>query len=96
MKDKNTTFTKGNIYRFDYLSRMGRFHYHNVSFARYVGPFYFKGKYSWDENSIPAGEYSFVDENNEPKQVVDWMINEKTQEVPAFGKWERNFLRQDW
>ena len=96
MKDKENQLTKGNIYRLDYLSRMGRFHYQNVSFARYVGPFQFKGQYTWSDNDIPAGEYSFVDENNEPKQIVDWMVNEKTAEVSAFGKSERNFLRQDW
>lgn len=96
MKDKQTQFTKGNVYRFDYLSRMGRFHYQNVTFARYVGAFKFEGKYSWSDNSIPAGDYSFVDENNEPIQIVDWMVNEKTAQVETFGKNERNFLRQDW
>ena len=96
MKDKENQLTKGSVYRFDYLSRMGRFHYQNVRFVRYVGPFRFKGQYTWSDNDIPAGEYSFVNENNEPVQIVDWMINEKTAQVEAFGKNERNFLRQDW
>lgn len=96
MKDKENQFTKGSVYRFDYLSRMGRFHYQNVRFARYVGPFKFEGKYTWSDDSIPAGNYSFVNENNEPVQIVDWMVNEKTAQVETFGKNERNFLRQDW
>jgi hypothetical protein len=96
MKDKENQLTKGNIYRLDYLSRMDRFHYQNVSFVRYVGPFHYEGKSTWSDDSIPSGEYSFVDENNEPKQIVGWMVNEKTAEVSAFGKSERNFLRQDW
>jgi hypothetical protein len=92
MKDKNT-LTKGNIYRFDYLSRMGRFHYQNVTFARSVETFYYDAPYGSD---VRSGNYSFVDANNEPIQVVDWMVNEKTVEVVTFGKNERNFLRQDW
>ena len=67
MKEKENQFTKGNIYRFDYLSRIGRFHYQNVSFARYVGPFHYEGKSTWSDDSIPAGEYYFVGENNEPQ-----------------------------
>ena len=95
MKEIENKFTKGQIYRLEYLSRMGRFHYHNVEFVRYVGPFYFEGCYSWDDNSIPCGNYWFRNEKDEPTQVVEWQVNEKTQEVEAFGKWERNFLRQD-
>ncbi len=93
MKDKENQFTKGNIYRFDYLSRTGRFHYQNVTFVRYVGPF----QYSYQMGSdTPSGTYEFVDEDNAPTSFAPWMANEKTQEVEAFGTNERNFVRQDW
>jgi len=93
MKDKENQLTKGNIYRLDYLSRMGRFHYQNVTFVRPVETFRYDAPYGSD---VRSGNYSFVDANNEPVQVVSCMINENTTKVEAFGKNEKNFVRQDW
>lgn len=42
------------------------------------------------------GNDEFVDEEGQAQVVAPWMVNENTEEVNAFGKYERNFLRQDW